>query len=581
MSRTRLTAYSALLLVGLAAIVFITRHATGGVDVVGVPGAARWQVTITARGESVPGKAFRVDVTNPPSFRRQHVSDEHIESEELAPRESRADAAKEKQDRKVTLKPVTSPMAGAGPRPYQVTQTFRCTLGVYHPNEAMKTGDRLDNRPTKADRTLEASARIESNHPDVIDLARELGAPQKSVEDQYRAFLEHVRGLRFRDTDGHGSALDCLKSGGDSAGRSRLLVALCRARGIDARVVTAVSLPTDAPAALHRWAEAWIPAADESRGRWVPACPTYGHYGARGWPSSLVVRLDDEPVVRGPGPDPKLSVNAQPFAPVAAEGESAMVRFWRAVSFASLPAAEQHLVRFILLLPLAAVVVSVFRVVVGTKTFGVFTPALLGLIFRDTRALPWGLGIFAGTVVVGWTFRKVLDRYGLLMVPRTAILLTMVCLFLLSVVMLTSRAGVHITGYVALFPLVILTHMVERFWTVETEDGTKNAFKTLFGTVFVAVVVALLVGQEAVARWMFRYPEMLGVAVAALLLLGRYTGYRITELYRFQDVIEFQNPVPKDRPYTGNGTADHTFVKTAEVPALSPTPAPAPAGGAS
>ena len=34
-----------------------------------------------------------------------------------------------------------------------------------------------------------------------------------------------------------------------------------------------------------------------------------------------------------------------------------------------------------------------------------------------------------------------------------------------------------------------------------------------------------------------RHPESLGAVAAVLLVLGRYTGYRLTELYRFQDVI--------------------------------------------
>jgi hypothetical protein len=84
MSRTRLTAVTALVLVGLSAIVTIVRYGTGGVDVGGLPGAARWEVTVTARGESVPGKAFRVEVSNPPTFRRQHVFDEIYASAELA-----------------------------------------------------------------------------------------------------------------------------------------------------------------------------------------------------------------------------------------------------------------------------------------------------------------------------------------------------------------------------------------------------------------------------------------------------------------------------------------------------------------
>ncbi|HYH65218.1 MAG TPA: 7TM domain-containing protein, partial [Urbifossiella sp.] len=549
----------------------ITRYATGGVDVGGMPGTARWEVTLTARGTSEPGKPFRVEVSNPPSFRRQHVYDETYESDELAAHEGRAAAARDKPDRKTTLKPVTTPMVGAGAQSYVVTQKFRCTLGAFHPNDAMKSGDRLDNKPNpEKDHTLAATARIEFNHPDILDQARELAKGQASKQDQYRAFLEHVRGQRFRDTDGNGSALDCQHKGGDAAGRARLLVALCRARDIPARVVTAINLRDDAQPVLHRWAEAWID--DSEPGRWVPADPTFGHYGHRNWPPTyLVVRLDDEPLVRGPGSEAKVTVLAEPLVDQPAADDPPMRAFWRAVSFGSLPPAEQHLVRFVLVLPLGALVVGFFRVVVGTKTFGVFTPALLGLIFRDTRALPWGLGIFAGTVLVGWAFRKTLDRYSLLMVPRTAILLTMVCVFLLSVVNVAAKAGVHITGYVALFPLVILTHMVERFWTVEVEDGTWSAFKTLVGTVFVAVAVALVVGPEAVSRWFFRFPETLLVVVAALLMLGRYTGYRLTELYRFQDVIELQ---AAKLPYIGNGTAEAAPAKTAEVPAL-----PAPAGG--
>ena len=35
------------------------------------------------------------------------------------------------------------------------------------------------------------------------------------------------------------------------------------------------------------------------------------------------------------------------------------------------------------------------------------------------------------------------------------------------------------TRYISLFPMVILTGMVERFWTLETEDGTASSFRTL------------------------------------------------------------------------------------------------------
>src|SRR2546429_3567117 len=71
----------------------------------------------------------------------------------------------------------------------------------------------------------------------------------------------------------------------------------------------------------------------------------------------------------------------------------------QALSFSTLPPEEQQFVRFLFLLPVAALVVSVFRVIIGLPTYGMFAPALLGLIFRDLRAMPWGLGTFVLTVL--------------------------------------------------------------------------------------------------------------------------------------------------------------------------------------
>ena len=45
-------------------------------------------------------------------------------------------------------------------------------------------------------------------------------------------------------------------------------------------------------------------------------------------------------------------------------------------------------------------------------------------------------------------------------------------------------------------------------------------------------------------------PETLGLVMAAQLLIGRYTGYRLVELWRFRDLI-------KDPPPSGPGYVVH------------------------
>jgi transglutaminase-like putative cysteine protease len=545
MSRTRLTILAALILVAVSAGVFFTRRATGGVDVGGPAGVSSWEVTLAARGQLPPDKDAAVVTSSPPDFRRQHIYDESWKSNELAHREDRWDAARGgNREREAIWK--RRPMA-APEGEYRLTYTFRCVLGIHHPTPAMREATKqLDAAPApETDGTLRPTPRIQSDHREVEELARNLAVESEAAADQVRAFHEYAFELPYVGATGTGSALDCLRSGGDDAGKSRLVVALCRSRGIPARVVTGLVLNPNATPVPHHWAEVWVRSPDGPEGHWLPSCPTYGHLGARRWPPNyLVVRLDDEPLVRGAG-NPAVTLFAKPLPEGPPAGESGLQAFWRAAALTSLPPAEQLLVRFLLLLPLATVVVAAFRVVIGVRTYGIFAPALLGLIFSDLKGLPWGLGIFAATVVIGWLFRKVLDRFHLLLIPRAAVLLTLVVGFLLVVIVAAAKSGVHVTGYLALFPLVILTHMVERFWTVEAEDGSWASFKTLLGTLGVSAVVALALSPEAVGRWVFRYPETLGVVVAVLLVLGRYTGYRVTELYRFQDVIEYETK-PED-----------------------------------
>ena len=86
----------------------------------------------------------------------------------------------------------------------------------------------------------------------------------------------------------------------------------------------------------------------------------------------------------------------------------------------------------------------------------------------------------------------------------------------------------------------------ERFWTLEAEDGVGASFKTLLSTLAIAATISLVLSIKAVARWLFVYPETLGLIMAAQLLIGRYTGYRLMELLRFRD---FLAPPPPGGPW--------------------------------
>src|SRR5262249_22701569 len=134
-----------------------------------------------------------------------------------------------------------------------------------------------------------------------------------------------------------------------------------------------------------------------------------------------------------------------------------------------------------------------------------------------------------------------------------------------SAILVANFQQLAVTRYFSLFPMVILTGMIERFWTLETEDGTTSSFRTLLGTMFIAGCISVVLSLRAVVGHLCRYPETLGLIMAAQLLLGRYTGYRLMELFRFRDFLGG----PPTRMEAAATNREPVTLKIAEAEAVS------------
>jgi hypothetical protein len=206
------------------------------------------------------------------------------------------------------------------------------------------------------------------------------------------------------------------------------------------------------------------------------------------------------------------------------------------VSFLDLPITTQAVYQVLVLIPIGALLVVVLRNVVGFATFGTFMPILVALAFRETRLL-WGVVLFSFIVVTGLVVRRMLERMKLLLVPRIAVMLTVVVFILAISSLAASGAGLERALSVALFPIVIMTMMIERMSVVWEESGIRPALQQALGSLAVASIAYLIFHIELVQHLAFVFPELLLVVLAAMLLLGRYTGYRLSELIRFRSFL--------------------------------------------
>lgn len=211
------------------------------------------------------------------------------------------------------------------------------------------------------------------------------------------------------------------------------------------------------------------------------------------------------------------------------------------LSLDSLPISTQNVYKILLMVPLGAFLLVIIRNVIGLQTFGTFMPVLIALSFRETQLL-WGCVLFTVVVTLGLMLRFALERLKLLMVPRLAAVLTMVILLMMIISIVTNHFGIESGLSIALFPMVIITMTIERMSIVWDERGAGEAVNQALGSLFSAALAYLLMSNAYMSHLFTVFPELLLVLLSGLLLLGRYTGYRLLELRRFKALAEPTKP---------------------------------------
>ncbi|MDX1461197.1 MAG: inactive transglutaminase family protein, partial [Xanthomonadales bacterium] len=250
----------------------------------------------------------------------------------------------------------------------------------------------------------------------------------------------------------------------------------------------------------------------------------------------------DEPLASVEGGrliDTRLSVQRQDVSTLSLATERAELRGSRIAEFSllSLPIDVQSVYEVLLLVPLGAFIIVLLRNVVGVRSFGTFMPVLIALAFRETQLLA-GFILFVLIVGVGLTFRFYLERLRLLLVPRLASVLIIVVMLMAAVSVLSHNLDVEVGLSVALFPMVIIAMVIERMSIVWEEHGPANAMLDGIGSLAIAVIAYLVMGIDLLAWWVVVFPELLLVVLGLTIALGRYTGYRLTELIRFREVVQ-------------------------------------------
>lgn len=213
----------------------------------------------------------------------------------------------------------------------------------------------------------------------------------------------------------------------------------------------------------------------------------------------------------------------------------------RYVSILQLPIQTQAVYEILLLIPFGILVIVLLRNFVGFSSFGTFAPVLIALAFRETELVK-GIMLFILIVSLGLFFRFYLERLRLLLVPRLAAVVTIVVLLMTAISLVSDRLGLETGLSVSLFPMVIISMVIERMSVVWEERGAFASIKEGLGSLAMAALSFLAMTIDILTYWVTVFPEINLIVLGLIIALGRYTGFRLLELRRFKQLAVEPGP---------------------------------------
>lgn len=193
----------------------------------------------------------------------------------------------------------------------------------------------------------------------------------------------------------------------------------------------------------------------------------------------------------------------------------------------------------LLLLPLVISFIAAARHVIGLRGFGIFLPAALGIVFLATGPII-GIVLFTVIVLISTLARIGLRRLKIKLqyLPRMSIMLWFVVVGVLATLFMAPIIKHPDFTNISIFPVLILVLLAEDFTKVQLGKSFRTAINLSSETIVMALITYIFLATETLQHFALLNPEGLLIGVLVFdIILGKYTGLRVAEYWRYRKLI--------------------------------------------
>lgn len=191
----------------------------------------------------------------------------------------------------------------------------------------------------------------------------------------------------------------------------------------------------------------------------------------------------------------------------------------------------------ILLIPFMLAFISFFKHLVWLSTMWIIPPMFLMILAIKLWFLI-SFWFFVWLVILNLIILKFSGRFNMLYTPKVSILISSnLILFIIILWLLidSKLLALNITDSLYLLLFVVVS---ERVLSVIVSKEFSSYRRALLNTLIVPIAWYLLFSIPAIKTFILAYPEIMIIMLPVLFMIWRFTWLRITEYFRFREVIK-------------------------------------------
>ena len=210
---------------------------------------------------------------------------------------------------------------------------------------------------------------------------------------------------------------------------------------------------------------------------------------------------------------------------------------------------DPNILIFLVTLPLVITIISFTKYVMGLKSFGIYVPVIITYMFYQfsridgetvstLQGLKYGLFMITIVFISSYMSYKVIQSLALHYYSKLAIVTTTVTIILLLVLLILDLIGRGGILRVDIFSLILIVSISERFTNMLASKQPRLALMLSLQTIFLGILCFFLISSEVIQTTFLGYPWLILLSFPINYIIGRFTGLRITEFFRFKDLIK-------------------------------------------